>query len=66
MIHKSEKEFYFPKILLANVKKRYIAHIKLKEGKEVNKIELKGHDFKKAGSSADIENDLMNIIKKNV
>ena len=62
----TKNEFYFPKILLANVKKRYIAHIKLKEGKEVNKIELKGHDFKKAGSSADIENDLMNIIKKNI
>lgn len=62
----TKNEFYFPKILLANVKKRYIAHIKLKEGKQISKIELKGHDFKKAGSSADIEQDLMNIIKKNI
>ena len=62
----TKNEFYFPKVLLANVKKRYIAHIRLKEGKEVSKIELKGHDFKKAGSSADIENDLMKIIKKNI
>ena len=62
----TKNEFYFSKILLANVKKRYIANIRLKEGKQVNKIELKGHDFKKAGSSADIENDLMGIIKKNI
>lgn len=62
----TKNEFYFSKILLANVKKRYIANIKLKEGKQVNKIELKGHDFKKAGSSADIEQDLMTIIKKNI
>lgn len=62
----TKNEFYFPTILLANVKKRYIAHIKLKEGKEVSKIELKGHDFKKAGSSADIEREIMGIIKKNI
>ena len=62
----TKNEFYFSKILLANVKKRYIANIKLKEGKQVNKIELKGHDFKKAGSSADIERELMGIIKKNI
>lgn len=62
----TKNEFYFPKILLANVKKRYIANIKLKEGKQVNKIELKGHDFKKAGSSADIEAELMKIIKDDI
>lgn len=62
----TKNEFYFPKILLANVKKRYIANIRLKEGKQVNKIELKGHDFKKAGSSADIEADLMDIIKRDI
>ena len=62
----TKNEFYFSKVLLANVKKRYIANIRLKEGKQVNKIELKGHDFKKAGSSADIEQDLMGIIKRNI
>lgn len=61
-----KNEFYFPTVLLANVKKRYIAHIRLKEGKQVNKIELKGHDFKKAGSSDNIEHELMGIIKRNI
>lgn len=62
----TKNEFYFPKILLANVKKRYIGSIKLREGKQVNKIELKGHDFKKAGVNANIEKELMNIIKKDI
>ena len=62
----TKNEFYFPKILLANVKKRYIASIKLKEGKQVNKIELKGHDFKKAGTSANVEKELMTIIKRDI
>jgi hypothetical protein len=61
-----KNEFYFPKVLLADVKKRYIAHIRLKEGKQVNKIELKGHDFKKAGSSQHIEDRIMGIIKRDI
>jgi hypothetical protein len=52
--------------LLANVKKRYIAQIRLREGKQVNKIELKGHDFKKAGVNANIEKELMKIIKNDI
>lgn len=62
----TKNEFYFPKILLANAKKRYIAQIKLKEGKQVNKIELKGHDFKKAGVNANIEKELMTIIDNDI
>jgi DNA polymerase elongation subunit (family B) len=62
----TKNEFYFPKVLLANVKKRYIADIKLREGKQVSKIELKGHDFKKAGVNANIESELMGIIKKDI
>ena len=61
-----KNEFYFPKVLLANVKKRYIASIKLKEGKQVSKIDLKGHDFKKAGVNASIEQDIMAIIKTHI
>jgi hypothetical protein len=61
-----KNEFYFYKMLLANVKKRYLAQIKLKEGKQVNKLEIKGYDFKKAGSSADTEQDIISIIKKNI
>ncbi len=62
----TKNEFYFPKILLANVKKRYIGSIKLREGKQVNKIELKGHDFKKAGVNANIEKELMGIIQRDI
>ena len=62
----TKNEFYFPKILPANVKKRYIGSIKLREGKQVNKIELKGHDFKKAGVNANIEKELMDIIKRDI
>lgn len=62
----TKNEFYFSKVLLANVKKRYIAAIKLKEGKQVRKIELKGHDFKKAGVNASIEEELMGIIKRDI
>ena len=62
----TKNEFYFPKVLLAAAKKRYIANIKLREGKQVNKIELKGHDFKKAGVNANIEYQLMDIIKRDI
>ena len=62
----TKNEFYFSKVLLANKKKRYIAHIKLREGKQISKIELKGHDFKKAGVNKDIEDKLMDIIKKDI
>ena len=62
----TKNEFYFPKVLLANAKKRYIAHIKLREGKQISKIELKGHDFKKAGVNANIEHELMKIIREDI
>ncbi len=62
----TKNEFYFSKVLLANAKKRYIANIRLREGKQVNKIELKGHDFKKAGVNAHIEEELMGIIRKDI
>lgn len=61
-----KNEFYFKKILLANVKKRYSALIKLKEGKELNppKLDIKGHDFRKAGVNDDIAVSLISIIQK--
>ena len=60
-----KNEFYFRKMLLSGVKKRYVASIRLKEGKEMipEKIEIKGHDFKKAGVNEDIQNELESIIK---
>lgn len=61
-----KNEFYFNKVLLAKVKKRYIADIRGREGKFVNKLEVKGHDFKKAGVSSDIEEKLIDIIKETI
>lgn len=60
-----KNELYFPKTLLSKVKKRYVALIKLREGKVINppKIEIKGHDFKKAGTSEETEAVLKDIIK---
>lgn len=61
-----KNELYFPKILLAKVKKRYITLIKLREGNIINppKTDVKGHDFKKAGTSPDTEDVLKDIINK--
>jgi hypothetical protein len=59
-----KNEFYFTKLLLANVKKRYVALIRLREGKELNppKVELKGHDFRKSAVNEDIREALEGII----
>lgn len=61
-----KNEFYFPRMLLADVKKRYIALMKLKEGRELvpTEIEIKGHDFKKAGVNETIKQRLTQIIEK--
>lgn len=61
-----KNELYFPKILLSKVKKRYITLIKLREGNIINppKPDIKGHDFKKAGTSPSTEEALKDIIKK--
>lgn len=60
-----KNELYFPKILLSKVKKRYIAQIRLREGKMINppKTEIKGHDFKKAGTSESTEEKINEIIQ---
>lgn len=60
-----KNELYFPKVLLANVKKRYLAQIRLREGKLIDppKTEIKGHDFKKAGTSEETEQVLKDIVE---
>lgn len=61
-----KNELYFPKILLSKVKKRYIAQIRLREGKLIDppKAEIKGHDFKKAGTSESTEEKIKEIIQE--
>ncbi|MCM1218676.1 MAG: hypothetical protein NC548_29665 [Lachnospiraceae bacterium] len=59
-----KNEFFYEKMLLADVKKRYSARIKLREGKIFDPPydDFKGHDFRKAGASEDIEAYFKGII----
>ena len=60
-----KNEFYFTRMILAKVKKRYMSAIALKEGRLFNpkKIDIKGHDFKKAGVNQDIHDSIVRIAK---
>lgn len=60
-----KNEFYFTRMVLAKVKKRYMSAIALKEGRLFNpkKIDIKGHDFKKAGVNQDIHDRIVYIAK---
>ena len=59
-----KNEFFYSKMLLADVKKRYSARMVLKEGKRFDppKDDFKGHDFRKAGASEEIESYFKGII----
>lgn len=59
-----KNEFFYSKMLLADVKKRYCARIVLKEGDQFNppKDDFKGHDFRKAGASEEIESYFKKIV----
>lgn len=63
-----KNEFYFTRMVLAKVKKRYMSAIALKEGRLFNpkKIDIKGHDFKKAGVNQDIHDKIVYIIKTHI
>lgn len=63
-----KNEFYFEILLLATVKKRYIAKMVLREGKLMNPYikEIKGHDFKKAMISDNTQSRLIGIIEKRI
>lgn len=60
-----KNEFYFTRMVLAKVKKRYMSAIALKEGRLFNpkKIDIKGHDFKKAMVNQDTHDRLVSIAK---
>ena len=62
-----KNEFYYAKMLLANVKKRYAALTKLQEGKEIKvgskkELDVKGYDFRKAGVNEEISAKLFDIL----
>ena len=51
-----KNEFYFSRLVLASVKKRYLSSIKLREGNMMNpeKSDVKGFDFKKSQTSDEV------------
>jgi len=58
-----KNEFYFPRFIATSKKKRYMASIRLREGSEIypEKMEVKGHDFKKSTVTEDTEKRFTNI-----
>lgn len=61
-----KNEFLFSFMLLANVKKRYITSVRLREGKEIypEKVDIKGFDFVKSGTSEEVMATYKQIVKK--
>ena len=60
-----KNEFFFANLILANVKKRYLSKIILREGHKLKKpkYDVKGFDFKKASTSEDASNFFLNTVK---
>lgn len=63
-----KNEFMFAKLIIGETKKRYIAHILLREGNIMNppKVDIKGFDFKKATYSEYAEKVFKSIIKNRI
>lgn len=61
-----KNEFYFSKLIIGSVKKRYITKILLREGNLMNppKYDIKGFDFKKSTTSEYCEERFMGLVKK--
>lgn len=64
-----KNEYLFSRLILSDVKKRYISNILLKEGKEVEKsksLDIKGHDFIKSGTRPETRDFFIDMIKRHV
>ena len=61
-----KNEFCFSKLLVSNVKKRYVAKIILREGQLMNKTEIKGHDFKKSGVTEYVSKLMQTIVENRI
>ena len=57
-----KNEFCFNPLLLAPTKKRYVGRMLLREGKRVDKVEIKGHDFKKAAVTEFVRDSMEKIV----
>lgn len=63
--YKMKNEFFFSRLILANVKKRYLNKMLLQEGNLLTKptYDIKGYDFKKASTSDGAADFYMDIVK---
>lgn len=63
--YQMKNEFFFCKLILANVKKRYLSKMLLREGNYLVKptYDIKGYDFRKASTSAETSDFYINIVK---
>ena len=63
-----KNEFFFAKLVIASVKKRYLSLIKLREGNLLNpaKTDVKGFDFKKATTSDKVSKFFEQLVEDEV
>lgn len=63
--YKMKNEFFFSRLILANVKKRYLNKMLLQEGNLLTKptYDIKGYDFKKASTSDGAADFYLGIVK---
>jgi len=63
-----KNEFYYGKMLISNVKKRYTGNIIVREGNYLDKykVDMKGFDFKKSNVPVSVEQRFMKIIKEKI
>lgn len=61
-----KNEFLFNRLVVADVKKRYVAEVVLREGRLTRKLEVKGMDFIKAGATDEMEDFCKKITRKYV
>ena len=63
-----KNEFFFSRIILAGVKKRYITSMRLKEGHEIypEKIKVTGQDFMKSSTREETKKFFIDICKEKI
>lgn len=61
-----KNEFFFTKLVIAYVKKRYLSSIKLREGNllSTEKTDIKGFDFRKSTTSEESSNRFISLVEK--
>lgn len=63
-----KNEFYMPRMILTNKKKKYMSTIRLREGEEIypEKIDLKGMEFLKSSATEETKERFKSLVKKNI